>query len=285
MKPTEIPRFVPAAGLALLIALMPSLVRAFPPAPNHILHGLVRDQVGNPLAVDNAEIVLEAASGSKVTARVVPQLEPGGNYRLEVPMDSGLTDDLYQPTALLPESPFRLKVRIGSTVYLPMEMAGDLAKLGAPGERTRIDLTLGVDADGNGLPDAWEKSAAALLGRTWTAGRIRPGDLYPGTGMTYREVYLAGIYAVAPEDGLSLRIVRNADGVPRMGFVAVKGRSYVVEKSEGLGQWTAVDFRIPANGAPGTEMSVYQATKTQRLEIEPATAADASATFFRLVIH
>ena len=31
-------------------------------------------------------------------------------------------------------------------------------ELGKPSETTRLDLTLGEDSDGDGLPDAWERA-------------------------------------------------------------------------------------------------------------------------------
>jgi hypothetical protein len=272
-----------AASMALLALTLPHPANAFPPAPNHLIFGIVRDQIGNPLAMDNAEIVLEASSGATIHADVVPQLEPGLNYRIEVPMDAGLTDDLYQPTALLPAAPFKLRVRIGQTMYLPMEMTADYSRLGQPGGRTRIDLTLGVDADGNGLPDAWEKAVAAQLGRQWLAGQFRPGDFYPGTGMTYRDVYLAGTYAVAPKEGFTLRILSGPGEAPRLAFTAVKGRSYTLQASADLGEWTTVPFRVLPSDSAAAPVNGYQATETKRVEIETPTLGDEPVRFFRLM--
>ncbi|MDB4777698.1 hypothetical protein OAH08_05025, partial [Verrucomicrobia bacterium] len=36
---------------------------AYPPAPHHLLTGMVRDELGNPLTIESAEIIFEAASG------------------------------------------------------------------------------------------------------------------------------------------------------------------------------------------------------------------------------
>ena len=43
-------------------------------------------------------------------------------------------------------------------------MRGDYSALGRPGESTRIDLTLGEDRDGDGLPDAWERTLITASG-------------------------------------------------------------------------------------------------------------------------
>src|SRR5512140_3058312 len=75
---------------------------AYPPAPCHTLYGMVRDEYGNPLALAKAEVILETVTGVRLKTEVIPQLTPDANYRLQVPMDAGLTADAYKPTALRP---------------------------------------------------------------------------------------------------------------------------------------------------------------------------------------
>lgn len=275
-----------ARTLVYVSLAWPLAVLAFPPAPNHTIYGLVRDQIGNPLDLTGAEITLESTAGIQATAPIVPGMEPGVNYRLDVPMDAGLTADLYKPTALLPAAPFRLRVRIGGTTFLPMEMTGNLAALGLPGARTRIDLTLGVDADGNGLPDAWEKAAAAFLGLQWSSGSIKPGDLYPGTGLTFRDVYLAGTYAVNPDDGFALKIIAAPGEAAKLAFTVVKGRAYTIQVAAEIGQWTTVPFRVLPLAADSASIDAYQATTTQRMEIEPPTiVSESPMRFYRLLVQ
>ena len=79
-------------------------------------------------------------------------------------MDSGTDPRLYKPTALRPYFQFRLKVQIGQMTYVPIQMAGNFARIGQPGQQTRIDLTLGEDSDGDGMPDAWEQSLIDIYG-------------------------------------------------------------------------------------------------------------------------
>lgn len=271
-------------GWVVLATLLPLVAQAFPPAPPHTLYGLVRDQIGNPLE-KGAEVILETSSGVKIRASVATRTEPAVNYELEVPMDAGLTADAYLPTALRPTAPFLLRVRVGQSTYLPIEMTGDLSKLGLPGSRTRIDLTLGVDQDGNGLPDAWEKAVAAFLGRSWVVGQIRPDDLYPGSGMTYRNVYLAGTYAVEPTDGFALHILGAPGEPPKLAFTAVKGRSYTVQAASTFGEWSDVSFRVLPASVNAPEQPVYLATQTQRVEIEAPIASGAPNRFYRLIVH
>jgi hypothetical protein len=274
-----------AGGLAILALLVfTPLLQAFPPAPPHTIYGVVRDQIGNPLS-DGAEVIMEVSPTVRYRTTVVARTDSGLNYKIEVPMDAGMTADLYSPTALLPAAPFRLRIKIGQTTFVPMEMTGDLSKLGRPGGSTRIDLTLGVDADGNGLPDAWEKAVAAFLGRAWQAGQIRPEDLYPGTGMTYRDVYLAGTYAVSPTDGFALNIIHSPGQPPKLAFTAVKGRRYTVQLSEHLNHgWTTVPFRLLPLAVNSAALNAYSATETKRVEIE-APGPNIPVRFYRLIVE
>src|SRR5437867_4522383 len=87
---------------------------AFPPAPNHTIYGLVRDQYGVPLSIGNAQIIFEVTNGVQITTTIVPDLEPGVNYRLTLPMDSGTAVDPYKTTALRPFVSFRIRVQVGT---------------------------------------------------------------------------------------------------------------------------------------------------------------------------
>ena len=85
------------------------------------------------------------------------------------------------------EMPYKIRVRVGSQVYLPIEMVGDLGKMGQPGEETLLNLTLGEDSDGDGLPDAWER---ALLSQGKDLSDINPGDDTDGDGMSNLDEYI-----------------------------------------------------------------------------------------------
>jgi hypothetical protein len=270
--------------LAVCAATLSQRALAFPPAPPHTLYGVVRDQIGNPLG-NGAEVIFEASSGVRLRALVQAQVDSSLNYQIQIPMDAGLTSDLYSPTASMPAAPFRLRVRVGQTTFLPIEMTGDLSKLGQAGGSTRIDLTLGVDADGNGLPDSWEKAVAAFLGRLWQPGQIRPGDEYPGTGMTYRDVYLAGTYAMDPKEGFALQISNPGGATPKLAFTVVKGRSYTVQAAEVFGQWSPVSFRAIPIQPNAAAVTSFHATQTQRIEIEVSDSADVPYRFYRLIVQ
>lgn len=271
-------------ALAVWAAVVPG--GAFPPAPHHLIYGLVRDEWGNPLNVTDAEVTLETASGSKTSTIIVPNLAPGVNYQLAVPMDSGITSDLYKPTALRPEAPFRLKVRIGQTIYLPIEMKGDFAQLGRSGKTTRLDLTLGEDSDGDGLPDAWERALIALGGGKLTLKDINPGDDFDHDGLSNLAEYLAGTYAFDDKNGFALKIARVHAAAAVLQFTAVRGRTYVIHASADLQSWTPVTFRLPADDTTDFPRASYLATDVAPLEVEVALPPEGQpARFFKLMVQ
>lgn len=262
---------------------------AFPPAPHEEVYGLVRDELGNPLTAIGATVLLEV-NGNIVTKGVITaSREPGVNYRLVIPIDSGISADLYKPSALMPTVPFRIRVKIGSTTYLPIEMSGASALVAQPGKSARVDLTLGVDSDGDGLPDAWERNLIKALGKPGlTLSDIRPGDDADGDGLTNLQEYLAGTYAFDPQDGFTLALTALGPGTAQLEFTVIRGRAYTIEGATApQGPWTQLSFVIPAEGAAAATRSSYSATGVRILKVTttPATDPAAEPRFFRLVVH
>ena len=251
---------------------------AYPPAPFHLLYGMLRDEYGTPIN-SGAVVILETSSGVQIKTTVVPGIEDGANYRLEVPMDSGLLSAPYLPTALNPTAPFRLKVLVGGVTYLPIEMTGDYLRLGLSSKRTRLNLTLGEDTDGDGLPDAWER----IINQDIT--KVRPGDL-DKNGMTLLQEYLAGTYAVAPENGFALSIVGFNETRPVLEFLAVTGRTYTLVGSSDLKDWQTVSFRLTTDAPNAAARATFVADSINKLRLEAiAPAAGPAPTYFRLKLQ
>lgn len=258
---------------------------AFPPAPHHVLFGMVRDEMGDPIQVTNAVVTLETLTGTQLRTRIVPRLDPGINYRLEVPMDAGLTADNYKPTALRPTVAFRMKVTIGQVTYLPIETRLVAANLGRPAQKTRLDLTLGEDSDGDGLPDAWEYMLMDMLGWGLTLTDINPGDDADGDGLTNLQEYLAGTYAFDPEDGFRLDILGHTEGRPVMEFLAIRGRTYTLHGSADMRTWTPVSFRLPVDGASPPSRRSFTATDVRMLRLEAELPEGTAIQMFKMQVQ
>ena len=181
-------------------------------------------------------------------------------------MDSGIAPDNYKPTALKPTLPFIIRVAIGDITYLPMEVVGKYQSLGKPAQSTRLDLTLGVDADHDGLPDAWQRLIRTVLGPNAKTG---PNDDPDGDGLSNLNEYLLGTYAFIPDGGLRLTLVIQEGGKASLAFAVTPSRTYKVLRSTDLQTWVAQPFKIPANGEADPVRGSYTASDTRILQVEP----------------
>lgn len=271
-------------GLLLTLLVVPRGL-AFPPALPHQIYGMARDEFGNPLTT-NAIVVLITSSGVSVSCQVVPGLQPGVNYRMTIPMDSAVRSDIYKAVALQPSVPFRMRVSMDGATFLPIEMTGDYSLLGQPGKQTHIDLTLGEDRNGNGLPDAWEQ--ALITARGWSVSLTNlTANSSPGAnGVTLLQEYVSGTYGFQDVTGLNLNIVRGGGGAPVLEFMAVRGRNYSIVGSADLRTWHTVSFQRANSGADPAMVEDFQSELVQLLQVTvPASANQAGLRFFKLRIQ
>ena len=281
MKTMNLQRW--ALGLAAVGAMGVGL--AFPPLPHHTVFGLVRDELGTPLSSASAEVTLETLSGTTLKTVLSPGTEAGVNYRIEVPIDAGLTSDAYLPSALQPTAPFRMRVKLGTRTYVPMETKLSLAKLGQPAESSRVDLTLGEDADGDGLPDAWERAMIQSGKLNMTLEQFGPGARINGNALTVMEAYVAGTYAWDPKDGFRLDILARDGGVPVLEFMTLRGRSYMISASSDLKEWRGAAFVVEGD-ATGRERAFFQPQSLQKVRVRVSNnPGDAVPKFFRLNVQ
>jgi hypothetical protein len=278
-------RFLRRAFLVVLLAgLIPGAAVAFPPLPHHTVYGLVRDEFGNPLTASGTELILDTLSGTSLSTSVVAGLEAGVNYRINVPVDAGLTDDLYRPTALRPTAPFRIRVKIAGRTYVPLEMKANMAQLGQPAQSSRVDLTLGEDTDGDGLPDAWERSVIAAGKLGVPISGLNPNDRLNGNPLSVLQAYIAGTYAWDPKDGFRVDIVQFEGLNPVLEFLALRGRSYSVIGSDDLATWVPVPVQVQGASASGT-VNFYQSSQLKQVRVTvPADSGKAPPKFFKLLV-
>lgn len=248
--------------------LAAGISQAFPPAPHHQVFGTVRDSKGNPLS-ESAIVILKGTSGELLRSPVDTSIAPGANYVLKVPMDSGTLTQLYRPTALQPTMPFTISVRVGNVSYVPLETKGNAAAIGEPAKGTRLDLTLGIDSDGDGLPDDWEKDLVNSDRNDAYAsiGDIRPGDDLDSDGISNLNEYIAGTYAFDRRDGLKLDIVDIQQDRAHMRFLTITGRTYTVKMSTDGRHFTEVPFATAADSEATLTSFLAQGVATQDLYI------------------
>ncbi len=242
---------------SLALALTAGTALAFPPAPHHEIYGTVRDEQGHPLT--DATVTLAGSAGDVLTGAVDPEIAPGVNYSLKVPMDAGSLADLYQSTALRPAMPFLVRVRIDGVDYLPIEVQGGALSIGDPGGRTRLDLTLGADSDGDGLPDRWEEDLIARSAELDSLADVTKEGDADGDGASNYLEYLAGTYAYDHRAVFGLEVVEVEDGLARLRFLAVRGRSYQLLSGPAGESFAPIAFRLEPDPEAGS-ISVFRSS-------------------------
>jgi hypothetical protein len=277
------------AGVAVLAGTVP-LLRAFPPAPFFTVYGDARDQYGTLIPAGSASVVLYA--DAKETAREALTNTPGQdfNYQIRVRIDMLRENSAsYSSSALKTGKIFTMGIESGGQVFYPIEMATPPA-VGNASDRRRLDLTLGVDSDGDGLPDAWEESqlyqGGILPGANgWDLSLIdRAGD-FDRDGKSNFSEYLAGTYAADASSVMGLQIKEKLTEAVRLEFYAIYGKSYTLQSSPDLKVWSDASFSLTAPDAavPGTPQSVLLATTTGVMSVY--SAAGPAATYYRLQIR
>ena len=270
-------------SIALLL-LGAASAYAFPPAPPHLVFGTLRNDLGQPIGTNvNARIVFETTAGTVLKGEIGRFDEPGVNYQVSVPMDSGLTGEAYKPSALHPSVPFRIHVNIGGVNYYPIEMNNSAFQLGLPADSTRIDLTLGVDSDGDGLPDAWERQLLSALGKDGL-GLVNANDDSDGDGLSNLAEYIAGAYAFDPTDGFSLSITGFADGSPVLEFLALRNRTYQLYGSTDFASWSLLRFRLQTDPTDSSRGS-YTSPDVANRKIIVESDTPAAPKFFKLLVR
>jgi hypothetical protein len=272
---------------ARLWLLGAGIAAAFPPAPYYTLFGIVRDQVGQTITAEGAEVVL--LKGTKEMARTpVTSSQIDQSYELKIRIDqarSGTT--IYSDRALAASGLFSLAVSMKypvtkiETWYYPIEVSGNLTA-GKGGERVRLDLTLGEDSDGDGLPDAWEEYQLYYADYDYENRALidKDGD-FDKDGQSNWFEYVAGTFATDARQTFNLSIKeKHADRV-RFEFYGVTGKTYTIESTLDMRTWTRIDFAV---SAPGIGDKFYLATRVGVLSAF-AVPRSSSMEFYRLTVQ
>lgn len=256
----------------LALLLLPLLVlappaRAFPPAPYYTIFGTVRDETGQVLRQEDAQIVLLRGTEAVLRAPVNVDLQFNQNYELRIPIDMlRPATAVYRGEAIIARSGFAIAVEFGGKRYLPVGTSSSLTS-GGGSERERFDFSLGLDSDGDDLPDLWEEWQLSICG--YVPGPngydlsifTKDGDVDKDGQSNFLE-YTAGTYACDGRSYISLEILSKKPGEARLTWKTVSGKSYRLERTTDLFTWTVVPFSV---GIPGFPNQVHVATETGEL--------------------
>lgn len=259
---------------------------AFPPAPYHVIYGLVRDQYGTPIQNTQVTVLLTTPAGATHTTRIDPGVAVGVNYVLRVPMDSLIAADLYRSNASVTANSFTMRVVVGSVTNVPIEVSTNYFQLGQPAALTRIDLTLGVDSNHDGIPDAWELAFLASIGSNLALSDLNAGLVLTGDGRTLWEQYLLGTTLFDPDNPFAVQMVSLNGGQPVLEFPTMTGRSYSVLGSTNLQNWSPLQFRLVSEGPGGAVRTNYTVPVIELLQIQVVQPGLTNRSqFFRIQLH
>ena len=273
-------------GVVLWLSMTASCC-AFPPAPMLTLTGTVKDEFGDPWRTGGATVTILVEGEAVASGEINPDLSLTRNYRLRVPMDSGLTESLYRASALVPFAEVQVSIRSGGKTYVPIEaaQADPVVPEIVPGSIHHVNLTVGEDSDLDGLPDLWEEWQLATDGLYrgmpgFSLDLVAPDGDNDHDGVPNYTEYLAGTLIFSAFDTFALQLVDLdlASGTAHAAFLAVTGRAYAIESSTDMKTWTRVQFRP---GSPTAEpVSAIKANDV--IEQSVYVPAPGAAMFYRV---
>lgn len=180
-----------------------------------------------------------------------------------------------------------IKVQIATLLPMTQDLVGASGGyvVGEAGRFSNIILTVGTDADHDGLPDAWERELIAYLDdpRYATISDINPNDDADGDGVSNMNEFLAGTFAFLRDDFLRIENYGASASLFGLGFLSVPGKAYSVAQSTNLasGTWTCPPYVQSTNGlwqpgpfgGDGDWMQVYvprtNGFRALRLQVSP----------------
>ncbi len=247
------------SGLFLLMLS----ARAFPPAPYYTIYGIVRDQVGQTIMADRADVILLKGGVEVGRTPIKTGIQIDQNYELQMRIDHSRTGTtFYTDQAIAAQGLYSLVVAMNGVLFYPIEVNGTL-KAGKGSERVRLDLNLGEDLDKDGLPDAWEAWQLYQAGLypddngNWDLSLISPAGDYDKDGTSNLFEYIAGTFAGDASEVFSMNIKEKRAQSVKLEFFGITGKTYTIESSVDMKTWTQATFAV---GGPGPGSKGYTAS-------------------------
>ena len=269
-----------------LLLLVASSSQAFPPAPYYTLYGVVRDQVGQTVTAEGAEVIL-LKGGVEVGRTPISSAMLDQSYELNMRLDqnrAGTT--FYSDKAIAASGLFSLVVSMNGALFYPIEVSGNLTA-GKGGERVKLDLTLGEDLDKDGLPDTWEAWQLYQAGLypdengNWDLSLLEKNGDFDKDGQSNLLEYIAGTFAGDATETFGLTIKEKLPESVRFEFYGITGKVYTIESTLDMKTWTRVPFSV---GAPGAGNNAYQASDVGIVSAFTAPRGSTSE-FYRLSVR
>jgi hypothetical protein len=271
---------------SLLALLVGGVAQAFPPAPYYTLYGMVRDQAGQTVTAEGAEVIL-LKGGAEVGRTPITLSQLDQSYELNIRIDQNRSGTaFYTDKAVAAQGLFSLVISMNGELFYPIEVSGNLTA-GKGAERVRLDLTLGEDKDKDGLPDTWEAWQLYQAGLSpndngdWDLSLIDKNGDFDKDGQSNLLEYIAGTFAGDATERFGLSIKEKLPESVRFEFFAITGKVYTIESTLDMKTWTRVAFAV---GTAGAGNAAYQATN---VAVVSAFAAPRSAIkeFYRLSVR
>jgi hypothetical protein len=166
-------------------------------------------------------------------------------------------------------------------------VAGNLTA-GKGGELLKLDLNLGEDLDGDGIPDIWEQWQLYQAGLypdangRWPIHLLSKTGDFDGDGISDWDEYVAGTFAGDATERFVLEIKEKTPTGVRFEFFAITGKTYTIERSTDVKTWTRVPFAI---GAPAAGAQTHTAADVGILSAFTTPAAGGTKEFYRLTVR
>ena len=241
--------------LALCLLCCPTALADLP-SPSCVYYGMALDENGLPILA-SGEVILRINGDEVSRVPIDGLLAPGVNFSLRVPIDNGI-GERYDGGAYRSGDPISILVEANGRT-LPILKNDALPPVGEPGEIIRIQVVQGEDADGDGLPDAWEQW---IINASYFDGidditHVHAEDDFDGDGQSNGDEFRAGTYADLDFDYFHIHSHRRLDnGRVEIVFLTVPGKTYCPNLLNLAGVWDDEPFARSPDGATDQGLTV-----------------------------